>query len=295
VSATAGTIYAAIGQGFCRSEDQAATWTCSLPPETFERIIEVPGDTPETPRLLAGSYRGIFVSRDLGATWARSSVGPDTRTPALAYDASGSFALAGTDTQVFRSEDAGDTWTPFRAGLNAVFIGALALDPQNPSTIWAGGIGNAPSGPGLFRSTDTGLSWTPAAGLGAVSVNALAIDPENPRTMYANSYGTGIHRTEDGGETWTPSLSNRYAYFLAPDPADHRRIWTGGDAGIRSSGSGLHYSDDGARTFQSVPSVTQTIYSILFDQRRPGSIYGGSYDRVSSMFGTPKPWAAPSS
>jgi photosystem II stability/assembly factor-like uncharacterized protein len=282
VSATAGTIYAAIGQGFCRSADWAATWTCSFSLDTYSyvaRMVEVPGDTPATPRLVAGYDRGIIVSRDRGATWASSSDGPDTRTPALAYDASGSFALAGTDTQVFRSEDAGDTWTPFRAGLNAVVIGALALDPQNPSTIWAGGP------PGLFRSTDTGLSWSPAGGLpGSGNVNALAIDPENPRTMYARS--PGIHRSEDGGETWTPSLSTFGSEFFALDPADHRRIWAGDGAGIRSSGSGLHYSDDGARTFRSVPSVTQTIYSILFDQRRPGSIYGGSYDRIL-IFGYP--------
>jgi hypothetical protein len=160
---------------------------------------------------------------------------------------------------------------------NAVGIGALALDPQNPSTIWAGGTG-------LFRSTDAGLSWSPAGGLpGSGDVQALAIDPENPRTMYAGS--KGIHRTEDGGETWTLSSSNSYAYlgahFLALDP-DHRRIWRGHGAGIRSSGGGLRYSNDGARTFQSVPSVTQTIYSILFDPRRPGSIYGGSYNRLSA-------------
>jgi hypothetical protein len=96
--------------------------------------------------------------------------------------------------------------------------------------------------------------------------------------MYARS--NGIHRTKDGGETWTPSLSTLGGYFLALDPADHRRIWAGDGAGINSRGSGLHYSDNGARTFRSVPSVTQTIYSILFDQRRPGSIYGGSYDRI---------------
>ncbi len=175
---------------------------------------------------------------------------------------------------------------PTDAAGNAVSIGALALDPQNPSTIWAGGTGY-PSGPGLFRSTDTGLSWSPAAGLpGSGDVKALAIDPENPRTMYARAYG--IHWTEDGGETWTPSLSNSLVgYFFALDPADHRRIWTGSDAGIHGGGSGLHYSDDGARTFRSVPSVTQTIYSILFDQRRPGSIHGGSYDRVIE-FGYPQ-------
>ncbi len=202
-----GVIYASSWDGFCRSADSAATWTC-LASSGFDSILEIPSPTAASPRILASRTtshtnsrgttvrRETFLSRDGGATWAPAGGGLEGPVTAFTSDAAGTLVLAGTYTQVFRSEDRGDTWTPFRAGLNAVLIGALALDPQNSSTIWAGGIGNYPSGPGLFRSTDTGLSWSSAGELpGAGSVRALLIDPENPRTMYAFSYGI-LHRTK---------------------------------------------------------------------------------------------------
>ena len=127
-------------RGFCRSLDPAATWTCSASPAGD--FLEIPGQTPASTRFLATSTTSntsshgtivtteTFLSRDGGATWAPVSGGLEGPVQAFATDAAGSFVLAGTDQQVFRSENRGETWTPFRAGLKAIRIGALALDPR---------------------------------------------------------------------------------------------------------------------------------------------------------------------
>ena len=79
---------------------------------------------------------------------------------------------------------------------------ALAIDPNNPNTLYAG------SGSGVFRSTNGGGSWSAANdGLPDYSVRALAIDPIDPNTIYAAIRGlsdsSGLFKSTDGGVNWS--------------------------------------------------------------------------------------------
>ena len=125
--AAPGVVYAAVANNFCRSGDSAATWTCTIAPFTVgyppsAHILEVPGDTPSTPRLFAATSDGAFISRDGGATWSPVAGGLEAARDlqVLGSDASGSLLLVGTDAQVFRSQDRGDSWTSSSAGLKSV-------------------------------------------------------------------------------------------------------------------------------------------------------------------------------
>jgi photosystem II stability/assembly factor-like uncharacterized protein len=61
---------------------------------------------------------------------------------------------------------------------------SLAIDPQNPNTLYAGG------GAGVFKTTDGGASWSAVnSGLTSLLVTSLAIDPQNSNTVYAGSAG----------------------------------------------------------------------------------------------------------
>jgi len=65
---------------------------------------------------------------------------------------------------------------------------ALAIDPKNPSIIYAGTYGG-----GVFESTNGGASWSAInSGLTNLDVLALAIDPKNPSIIYAGTYGGGV-------------------------------------------------------------------------------------------------------
>jgi len=83
-------------------------------------------------------------------------------------------------------------------------ITALAIDPQRPTTLYAG-----TSDRGVFKTTDGGASWG-ATGLTNVEVWALAIDPVTPTTLYAVSgwqyyFGASyqkLYKSTDGGANW---------------------------------------------------------------------------------------------
>jgi photosystem II stability/assembly factor-like uncharacterized protein len=278
--AAPGVVYTGGLVRFCRSADSAATWTCSPFPQFPTRIVEVPADgAGAAPRILASSQGAVYASGDGGATW--TSANGELRSlgyvEALASDASGSLVLAGTETQVFRSQDRGDSWAPASAGLHSSWIEALAIHPHDPSTVWAAAAGFAGSPKsGLFRSADGGHSWSPGNGpASSPFIRALEIGPEDPSTLYAG--GAAVYRSEDGGERWTSSTlpGGVSVLALALDPGSPERVWA-------ASYSGLFRSDDGAQSWTSPPAVAQEIYCILFDGKRSGTLYAGSYFDVDS-------------
>lgn len=111
---------------------------------------------------------------------------------------------------------------------------ALAIDPTTPSTLYAAtGNGVAPDsaiGDGVFRSTDSGGSWS-AVNTGLdLNVDALAIDPATPSTLYAGSYDSGVFQSTNSGGSWTAvntGLSNPYVNALAIDPTPPSTLHAG--------------------------------------------------------------------
>jgi len=88
---------------------------------------------------------------------------------------------------VFQSTDGGANWRAINTGLTGGEVRALAIDPQTPSTLYAG-----TSGRGVFQSTDGGASWRAInTGLTTLDVRALAIDAHTPGTLYAGTSGGG--------------------------------------------------------------------------------------------------------
>ena len=274
-SASPEVVYAAGLNVFCRSADSAATFTCSSFPGYPTRIVEVPGDgTGAAPHILAATPE-VCTSVAMGARPGRawmSRQDPRAIPPALASDASGSLVLAGTVTGIFRSQDRGDSWTAANAGLRSSEISALAVDPQDASTVWAGSGFDGK----IFRSADAGLSWSLADGR-VFDFRALVVDPEHSSTLYAA--GVTVSRSDDGGEGWTSFQSPGAPSIdaLAVDPNSTQRVW-------EASYGGLFRSDDGARSWTSTPAVAQEVYSILFDAKKPGTMYAGSYYDVEPGF-----------
>jgi hypothetical protein len=66
-------------------------------------------------------------------------------------------------------------------------------------------------------------------------VRAMAIDPANPATLYAGTYGGGIFKSHNGGESWTAinaGLTNLFINALAVDPFTPARIYAGTGTGV---------------------------------------------------------------
>ena len=153
-----------------------------------------------------------------------SSGGPEGReATAIAVDLALADTLyAGTDEGVFKSVDAGASWTP--TNLNEPFLTIDALVAAGPPTVLfaAGSFG-------VQRSEDGGEKWVVANhGFGSTYVQALVVDPGDGRILYAGTYrpsGTlpsGVFKTVDGGMKWnTTGLSNSHEVSaIVVDPRD---------------------------------------------------------------------------
>lgn len=116
-------------------------------------------------------------------------------------------------------------------------IYALAVDPMNSSTLYAGAdMGN------VYKSTDAGGSWMLAySGTATESVRALVIDPGDSATVYAGIAGAGVYKTTDGGSSWnfaSVGLSSEVR-ALAMNPFSSSNLY----AGI--AGGGVYQTADG--------------------------------------------------
>ena len=108
-------------------------------------------------------------------------------------------------------------------GLTAVRIFSLAVDPNVPATVYAG------TDIGLYKSTDSGTSWTLVAWPpGATNVWALAILPDS--SVLAGT-DAGGWRSTDGGATWTPLVGVGVTYAWAVDPGSPTTVYAAGGVG----------------------------------------------------------------
>lgn len=109
--------------------------------------------------LYAGtvSSGGIYMSRDLGASWTASGAGLErswTRDFAAHPSNAKIVYAATTDRGVIKSNDAGKTWETTNEGLTLLDARAIAIDPKDPEVLYVG-----IQGPGIFKSIDGGITW----------------------------------------------------------------------------------------------------------------------------------------
>ncbi|HEX6689259.1 MAG TPA: hypothetical protein VF085_11450 [Solirubrobacterales bacterium] len=108
---------------------------------------------------------------------------------------------------VWETRDTGATWAPRTDDQPTLSIGALAFDPSNPSTVYAGtGEGNseyAQLGQGILRSSDGGSTWTVVARevFAGIGFYRLVVDPrDGNRLLVATTGGAAV--SDDAGKSW---------------------------------------------------------------------------------------------
>jgi len=236
---------------------------------------------------------GIYKSVDGGDNWVNVGLPESERIAKILVDPTESNTVyacvpgklwSDSDQRgLYKTTDGGKAWVKVLKGANASTGCSMAsLDPQNPKTIYAGmwdfrrqgwtfrsgGNGpDAPSGSGLFKSTDGGASWTeldanaakglPAKPWGRV---AVTVAPSKPNVVYAFIEAAvpknGLYRSDDGGKTWeardrSQLMIWRPFYFanLIVDPKNENRLYkpdlslivsTDGGASFSNIGGGAH-------------------------------------------------------
>lgn len=130
------------------------------------------------------------------------------------------YFVAEASGGVWRTTNAGITWTPVFENEGSYSIGVVVLDPKNPLTVWVGtGENNSQRsvsyGDGVYRSDDGGKSWKNVGLKASEHIGRIVIDPRNSDHVYVAAQGPlwgaggdrGLYKTTDGGKTWNKILN----------------------------------------------------------------------------------------
>ena len=264
------------------------------------RVTDVVADrfTPNA-AFTAVSGGGIWKTSDGGASWANLWPDENTQTMGAFAQAPNGDLWAGTGEAnppgggltyfgdgVYKSTDDGGHWS--KMGLDdSAAIGRIAVDPANSQRLFvaaSGHIARTVSDRGLYRTLDGGKTWQlvlapPNGTTGAIDV---AINPANPQIVYASLWdhvrnngrrfyggvGSGLFRSNDGGETWkrlenvidplptydatqsglkSDASLGRIGMALAPSNPNRLYVVFGNQTG---PDKGFYYSDDGGDTLR---------------------------------------------
>ncbi|MFK7796255.1 MAG: T9SS type A sorting domain-containing protein [Aureispira sp.] len=173
----------------------------------------------------------------------------------------------------WKTTDGGASWTNHVTGLTRLGISSIAVDYNNPNTIYiATGDrdGNDAPGYGVWRSTDGGLTWSPRnTGMGNRTINEMLIHPTNPSILIAAGSNRRIYRSTNGGASWTQSAD------IGHNPKDIAMHPTNPDI-LYAAGTRFHRSTDGGVTWTritaGVPTGVQRI-AVAVSADEPNWVY----------------------
>lgn len=142
---------------------------------------------------------------------------------------------------VWKSSNAGRTWTPIFDATNVASIGAIGVAPSDGNVIYVG-TGEADMrdsiafGNGVYKSTDAGKTWKHLGLATTKQIGRIIVDPKNPNTLFVAALGNvyapnpdrGVYRSRDGGVTWQKVLFKNDevgAIDLQFDPVDSKIVY----------------------------------------------------------------------
>jgi hypothetical protein len=256
--------------GILISHDNATTWSwlcedaLGLPPtSSADPALGLTGSKA----LVAGIYRGLEVSADVGCTWTFAggqlsgvlvsdvAVRPNTPHTLVAVESNyasnaGADGGVGYTNQVFESTDDGATWSPLGVPIDpSAFLTTIDVAASDPQRLYVSGYRTATSmgatnGASLFVSVDAGAHWIerplPAL-VGETSAYIAAVDPSDADLVYV--------RTE--GNAFAPSQSRLFVTSNAGQSFDVALAFAQLDGGVAASGQmlGFALSPDGSKVY----------------------------------------------
>jgi len=208
------------------------------PAVTSGRVMSVAVHPKDPAIIYVGSASGgVWKSVSGGASWqpifdkeGSYSIGwvtLDPKNPSVVWVGTGernSQRSVAYGDGVYKSEDGGRSWK--NVGLKASeHIGRVVVDPENSDVVWVAAQGPlwAPGGDrGLYKTSDGGKSWEQVLRINEnTGVSDVVLDPRNPKVAIASAYQrrrhfftlidggpeSALHRTTDGGKTWSKVTS----------------------------------------------------------------------------------------
>ncbi|MCK5379791.1 MAG: glycosyl hydrolase, partial [Acidobacteria bacterium] len=202
---------------------------------------------------------------------------------------------------VWKTTNAGTTWTPIFEDQAVYSIGCLTLDPRNHNTVWVGTGENVAGrhvgfGDGVYRSRDGGASWEKLGLDHSQHISKIIVDPRDSDRIFVAAQGPlwspggdrGLYLTTDGGATWDKVLGGGEwtgVTDLAMDPRDPDTLYAAtwqrqrSIAALVDGGpeSGLHKSTDGGETWRALksglPKEPMGKIGLAVSPQRPDVVY----------------------
>ncbi len=142
---------------------------------------------------------------------------------------------------VWKTVNAGTTWTPIFDKQASYSIGCVAVDPNNPHVIWVGtgenvGGRHVGFGDGIYRSDDGGASWKNMGLETSEHISKIVVHPDNSDVIMVASQGPlwasggerGFYKSTDGGQSWNKTLGDDQwvgVTDIVVDPRDANRVY----------------------------------------------------------------------
>ncbi len=202
---------------------------------------------------------------------------------------------------LWRTINAGITWTPIFDKQASYSIGCVTLDPTNPNVVWVGtGENNSQRsvafGDGVYKSLDGGQNWKNVGLDDSEHIGMIAIDPRDSNVVYVAAQGPlwssggdrGVYKTTDGGESWERVLhisddTGANEVHLDPRNPDvlyassyqrRRHVWTLIDGGPESA---IYKSTDAGASWRKIteglPEVDMGKIGLAVSPADPDVIY----------------------
>ena len=228
-------------------------------------------DEPKDP-MNAGTFAGL-APREIGPALTSGRI----LDLAIHPDQPDTWYVA-TVGGVWKTTNAGTTFSPIFGTQSSFSIGCVTIDPNNPLVVWVGsGENNSQRsvsyGDGVYKSVNGGKSWTNVGLKSSEHIGKIVVDPRNSDTVYVAAQGPlwaaggdrGLYKTTDGGKTWKAVLTiseNTGVTDVVMDPRNpdvlyaasyqrRRHVWTIINGGPESA---IHKSLDGGATWTKLTS-----------------------------------------
>ena len=202
---------------------------------------------------------------------------------------------------VWKTENAGTTWTPIFDKYGSYAVGVVELDPNNANVLWVGtGENNAQrsvaDGDGVYKSIDGGKTFKNMGLKNSGHISQILIDPRNSQVIYVAAQGPlwsdggdrGLYKSIDGGENWSRILKiDKYTginevVFNRENPDEmiassyqrRRHVWTLINGG---PGSAIHKTVNGGKTWKKLsgglPASELGRIGLAASKSEPNTVY----------------------
>ncbi len=261
--------------GIFRSSDDGQTWETANRGLYDYMINDIAVDPAKPSTIYTATPGGVYKSEDSGNNWALlkngfppkekaeysaeiGTVTVDPVNPQVLYAGVANIRqeeLATGNGNIYKSTDAGASWTQLSVGDPAAAFYKIIVDPLDSRTVYAA------ASTGFFKSTDGGNSWTKIDDMQSRGLVA-GIDKQHSRVaLYRAAWTAGVYRSDDGGATWQqlntlrcPHNCEFYRIVLDPSDAQAGTVYVG-DYGDWNLDQGVFATTDGGQSWRQINTI----------------------------------------